>query len=94
MFGLEKKLEHLHIFLQGYLIESYLREENREILNRFSEYLFDQFEDKYRNWALWPSVLSGEFDNEKLGFEKFYEYLWKFRLFEEEKYNQKLINNS
>lgn len=83
MFLLEARLDYLYMFLSGYKLattSNKVQFPNIEKLEEFSKFLFTQFDEEYRNSMLWYGILNNEFDSGEKGLEKFFEYMWKFRL--------------
>ena len=83
MILLEARLDYLYTFLSGYKFAAsfpYTEYTNLEKLDEFSEFLFNAFDDKYRNSMTWFGVLNSEFDSGEKGLEMFFKYMWEFRL--------------
>jgi flagellin-specific chaperone FliS len=81
LFLLNRNLDYLYSFIAGYKLlaaETKTEIKNLEKLDQFSLFLKEEFNEAHENTMGWFGQLHSAFDPIE-GFEKFYEYLHKFR---------------
>ncbi|MCE9539569.1 MAG: hypothetical protein K8R85_10160 [Bacteroidetes bacterium] len=81
LFLLNRNLDYLYSFVSGikFLAETRnIQIKNIEQLDKFRLYLKDELNEEYENTMGWYGSLHGKYGS-KEGFEKFFEYLSKFK---------------
>ncbi len=83
----EVRLDHLYAFIRGY--EVALDADNSKLpsfdkLHGFSRFLCENFSEYDPRTFIWYTILKNEFGAGLNGFNEFFEYLWRFRLIEEQ----------
>lgn len=78
---LNRNLDLLYCFISGYNLaseESELQIINLELMDKFRLFLKDEFNEEFENTMGWYGSLHNKYGS-KEGFEKFFEYLNKFK---------------
>ncbi|HEX3168320.1 MAG TPA: hypothetical protein VHQ93_18755 [Chitinophagaceae bacterium] len=81
LFILNRNLDYLYSFVSGYKFlaaQTKTEIKNLDKLDQFSLFLKEELNEEYENTMGWFGQLHSEFGS-KEGFEKFFEYLHKYR---------------